>query len=188
MEKASSNMQCRYAEMVANFLRSIGLSVQVVPGAKGFVDKIALVDGAIHVDPECRASALLHEAGHLAIVPSQFRHLLSGNMYAGTKQMFQELEQMNLEPDNPLERAMMQIGDTEATSWAWAAGKSLGLPDKMIIQNDEYDGDGSILRMQLNARSYLGINGMAQAGFCNVRPNPYRPRPVYPELAFWLQA
>lgn len=187
MESAALNMRARYAEMVVSFLRSIGLTVKVVPGAKGFIDKIALVDGTIHVDPDCRASALLHEAGHLAIVPSQFRHLLNGNMYVGTKQMFKELQQMNLEPDSPLELAMMQIGDTEATSWAWAAGKHLGIPDKMIIQNDEYEGDGSILRMQLNARSYLGINGMAQAGFCNVRANPYRPRPVYPELAFWLQ-
>ncbi|MNG37652.1 hypothetical protein D3C84_1250700 [compost metagenome] len=62
------------------------------------------------------------------------------------------------------------------------------MPPQKIIQDDEYDGEGAILRMQLSANGYIGINGMSNAGFCIVRPNKYSPLPVYPELAFWLQA
>lgn len=187
MHKGSSNMLCRHAESAVHFLSTIGISIQVVPGAKGFIEHVEIVDGALHVDPRCRASAILHDAGHVAIVPSQFRHMLSGNLHSGTRRMFEELEQAQLEPDSPLERAMLQIGDCEATAWGWAAGKAIGIPDRLIIQDDEYDGEGPILRMQLNAKAYLGINGMSHAGFCVVRPNKYSPLPVYPDLAFWLQ-
>ena len=31
------------------------------------------------------------------------------------------------------------------------------------------------------------INGIAHAGFCVRRATPYRPLPVYPTLAYWLQ-
>ncbi|MFL1449222.1 hypothetical protein ACI77O_12575 [Pseudomonas tritici] len=94
---------------------------------------------------------------------------------------------MALEPDDALVRAMIQAGETEATAWAFAAGRAVGLPDELIIQDCEYGGEGQHVRNALSASSYLGINGIQHAGFCVTRPNPYRRLPVYPALAFWLQ-
>lgn len=180
-------MRCPHAEATMQFFRSIGLTVAVEPGASGFIDHVSVIRGGLRVDPKAPASGLLHEAGHLAIVPARFRHYLSGDLDEGMTQIFAELDQMELEPDSQLQRAMLQTGDPEATAWAFAAGRAIGLPDELIIQDDEYSGEGGFIRGALAANSYLGINGISHAGFCVPRYNPYRPLPVYPSLAFWLQ-
>ncbi|MHC5208780.1 hypothetical protein [Pseudomonas chlororaphis] len=180
-------MHCPHAETAMQFLRSIGLVVQVEEGASGFIEHVAVVDGGLRVDPKAPASGLLHEAGHLAIVPTRFRHYLSGSLGEGMKRAFAELDQLGLDPDDPLMRAMLQTSDPEVTAWAWAAGKAIGLPDQKIIQDDEYQGEGGFIRIALGSNSYAGINGLSHAGFCVPRQNPYRPLPVYPSLAHWLQ-
>lgn len=169
------------------FLRSIGLTVQIDEGASGFIEHVAIAEGGLRVDPRAPASGLLHEAGHLAIVPSRFRHYLSGNVREGVKRAFAELDQMELAPDDPLVRAMLQISDPEVTAWAWAAGKSIGIPEEHIIQDDEYQGEGGFIRVALASASYSGIHGLSHAGFCVPKETPYRPLPVYPSLAYWLQ-
>lgn len=181
-------MLCPHAEAAMQFLSSIGLTVAVEEGAHGFIEHVAIADGGLRVDPRAPASGLLHEAGHLAIVPTQFRHYLSGNLREGMKRILAELEQMDLEPDSQLERAILQTGDAEATAWAWSVGKAIGIPDQLIIQTAEYNGEGAFIRASLAANSYLGINGLSHAGFCLTRSNPYRQLPVYPSLAFWLQS
>lgn len=169
------------------FIAGIGLHVEIVPGACGFIEGVRVVAGGLHVDQGARASGLLHEAGHLAIVPNAYRHYLNGDLDEGIGQIFDEVDALGLEHDEPLLRAMLQAGDSEATAWAWAAGKALCLPEEKIIQNDEYGGDGAFIRSALAANSYVGINGISHAGFCVMRANPYRNLPVYPGMAFWLQ-
>lgn len=188
MSQISFDMFCPHAEAVMQFLHRIGLSVKTEAGSSGFIDHVAVVNGGLSVDPSAPASGLLHEAGHLAIVPAQFRSYLSGSLGAGMKKIFAELDQMGLEPDDPLQRAMIQTGDPEATAWAWAAGKAIGVPEDLIIQDSEYSGEGEEIRAALAANCYVGINGIAHAGYCVPRYNPYRPLPVYPLLAFWLQS
>ncbi len=180
-------MQCPHAERAMQFLSEIGIAVHLAPGASGFIEHVEVVNGGLHVDPRAPASGLLHEAGHLAIVPTEFRHLLGGNLDAGMKKIFEHLDSMELEPDSHLQRAMLQAGDAEATAWAFAAGRAIGLPDNLIIQDDEYGGEGRFIRSSLAAGAYVGINGIAHAGFCVRRATPYRPLPVYPTLAYWLQ-
>lgn len=180
-------MLCDLAEQVLQFLLKIGLDVEVVPRASGFIEHVEIQDGKLRVDPNAPASGLLHEAGHLAIVPASYRHFLSGDLMVGIKRIFAEVDLAAFEPDSPLQRALLQIGDSEVTAWAWAAGIAAGVPEEAIILDHEYSGEGADIRTALAAKSYLGINGLSHAGFCVMRPNPYRPLPVYPALAFWLQ-
>nr|WP_272955712.1 hypothetical protein [Pseudomonas aeruginosa] len=188
MEQTSPpEMLCQFAERALSFLRDIGLSVEVVPGAAGFIDHVRIKDGGLQIDPRCPASGLLHEAGHLAVVPKRYRHWMSGNLYASFNRMLKDPEFLAQEPDSPLYRAVIQATDPEVTAWAWAAGRFLGIPSEVIIQNDEYDGSGRNIRILLQANSYIGINGLSHGGFCVRRKTPYRALPQYPELAFWLQ-
>lgn len=183
----SFGMVCPHAERVVQFLLNVGLEVRLSPSARGFIDGVAIVDGALLVDSRARASGLLHEAGHLAIIPNRFRSYLSGNISSGIKRIFSELDALQLSPDDHLERALINTGDPEATAWAWAVGKQLNIPEDLIIQDDEYEGGGEWVRSALAANCYIGINGLSHAGFCVVRHNPYLPCPVYPDLAYWLQ-
>lgn len=180
-------MECEYAQKAVVFLQAIGLTVTELRGASGFIDHVEIAQGGLLVDPQASVSNLLHESGHLAIVPQQFRHYLNGDLDSSMARIFAELDTLELEPDAPLVRAMLQTGDEEATAWAWAAGRALDIPDEKIILSEEYQGDGDYIRFALAARAYRGIHGIAHAGFCVVRATPYRPLPTYPELAFWLQ-
>ncbi|WP_054432535.1 hypothetical protein [Achromobacter sp. 2789STDY5608633] len=171
------------------FLRSIGLTVTEREGATGFIPHIRITAGTLEVDPACPVSNLLHEAGHCATVPERYRSLLDGNISSGQQQMLDLAMKEECDPDGPLYRAVVQASDPEATAWAWAAGKALGLADELIIMDDEYDGDGAFVRQQLQANAYVGINGLSHAGFCaiNERVGAFRQLPVYPALKWWLQ-
>lgn len=172
------------------FLESIGLSVVISPGADGFTKGIDIKNGELHVDPAITApSDILHEAGHVATVPGQYRHLLQRNVEGGVRKMLELIAEGGVEPDSPLFRAALQCSDPEASAWAWAAGKHLGLNDETIIRDQDFGGDGEIVRLQLRNRAYIGINGLSHAGFCATGEiqAQYNGRPVYPELKMWLQ-
>lgn len=173
---------------VVDFLTSIGLVWRWSPGAKGFIDGVRVVDGGLHIDPSARASNVLHEAGHLAIIPSRFRGLANGDLDRAHQIMGELTDFSN--PDAPAARASLQCGDPEATAWAWSAGLATGIAPEHIIQDDEYDGTGRFVRLQLHAGQYAGINGLSFGGFCVVRPGrlaEIRQLPPYPALVRWLQ-
>jgi uncharacterized protein len=123
-------------------------------------------------------------AGPLALASGVTPERLSAAMHAvadlGSKAV----------PDSALARACIQCSDPEATAWAWAAGVHLGLDPKEIVQDDEYGNGGSDIRLMLSMNKYMGINGLAFAGFCVTRPGPLEQMsglPAYPKLAMWLQ-
>lgn len=171
-----------------DFLTEIGLPWHWSPGAKGFIPGVDIRSGALYVCPTARVSGLLHEAGHLACLPGDFRPLAQRNMSGVQKLMLDTLDFGN--PDGELERAAMQCSDPEATAWAWAAGEHLGLKPRAIIWDDEYANSGAELRGQLLRRQYVGIHGLAHAGFCSIRPGALADRrgiPAFPKMVRWLQ-
>lgn len=133
-------------------------------------------------------SDVLHEAGHLAVLPGRFRSLASGDIDDVQKLMGESIDFGS--PDTGEARAALQSGDSEATAWAWAAGCHLGLDPNRIIRNEDYERTGEEVRQALSMNSYLGINGLSSAGFCVVRAGALermRRLPAYPKLAMWVQ-
>lgn len=170
-----------------SFLRSIGIPCEERAGTRGFLTGVRVRCGGLVYDPACPVSNVLHEAGHIATVPLAWRHLLNDDVSVAHRVMFKDIARMNLpDPDAPLMRAALQCSDPEATAWAWAAGKHLGIPDDEIILDSEYGHDGAGIRLALALRGYPGINGLAHAGFCSVRAGA-GPLPVFPALAHWTQ-
>lgn len=179
------------AARVVAFLEHIGLETKLVQGAEGFIPYVRIVDGALHYDPQVTASNLLHEAGHLCLIPAQFRPLARDDLSScGVYDAIEACIRDNgCDPEGPLSRALMQSSDAEATAWAWAAGVHLGLAPEVIILDHEYSGAGRSIRQALKATQWLGINGLAAAGWC-ARPGPFAglsPLPVFPAMARWTQ-
>lgn len=165
----------------AGFCQAIGLEVSWQLGATGFVTGVAVRDGGLDIDPVmASASSVLHEAGHLACIPAKYRSAARSNLAGVFSRMGNDL--MQLEPDSPLSRAIIQCSDPEATAWAWAAGKHIGLPDHEIILDHEYDGEGAEIRAMLSMGQYYGINGLAHAGMAARRGSS-----SYPRMLKWLQ-
>lgn len=179
-----------WLEKAVQFLRSAGLHVSFQVGARGFIEGVRICQGGLLVDPGCRVSALLHEAAHLGVVPAQYRHLLSDDIDTGVREMLRHLRALDLFPDDPLERAVLHCSDPEATALAWAYGVHLGIPGELVIMDDEYDGSGAEIRFLLEAKAYIGINGLQHAGGFTRASDRYTwlDVPTYPALAQWLQA
>jgi hypothetical protein len=175
---------------ILNFLREIGLRFQESPGANGFTPGIDIKDGVMLIDTTVAiASNILHEAGHLAIVPEEFRVYFQSNVAGGQCAALDEAARIGAEPDSPMLRAVMQTSDTEATAWAWAAGKHLGIPEEIIILDEEYSRGGEAIRLMLKVGMYMGIHGLSHAGFCaiNKRSSDFRGIALYPALERWTQ-
>jgi len=167
-------------DRVIQFLNEIGVLARYENGATGFAGGCRIDQGALAVDPACRISTILHEAGHLAITPGCFRSLMDDNLYAGQRAMLEIIEEAGLHPEAPLYRAVMQCSDPEATAWAWAAGTELLLPGEEIIRGDEYDGAGEAIRAALQMRAYIGVHGL-----CAIRDRAGVAG--WPRLFFWTQ-
>lgn len=161
----------------------------VQDGATGFLPKIEVILGGLVVDSKCPVGDLLHEAGHLAILPAHIRAQATGDL-AGIAAPLLLAVKSSVDPDSAAARAAINCGDSEATAWAWAAGKHLGIPGHAIIESSAYDGDGATVRAMLAAGLYPGIHGLAAAGFCVTKPGDlelHTGLPAYPRLAHWLQ-
>jgi hypothetical protein len=172
-------------------LNAIGIETVFADEASGFLENIRIVNGTLHLCPACDASDVLHEAGHLAIIPRRYRAMANDDLDVLTKFMLDDLDRYADEgPDSPIYRAVIQCSDVEATAWSFAFGKHLGLADEEIIKDDQYPDvngvpQGAEVRFCLAANAYFDINGLAHAGFCST--NRFGRLPVYPQLAYWTQ-
>jgi hypothetical protein len=172
-----------------DFLRSIGINVSIMSGVTGFLSDCRIVDGNLVIDLKCPISNILHEAGHLAIIPEVCRAQTQDDVDVLCQQLFADDVLNELPPDHPFSRALINGGDQEATAWAWAAGKAIGLADEQIIQDREYDGEGALVRLQLSTNGHPGIHGLAHSGMCNL-PNMRSSKlglTQYPEMLKWSQ-
>ncbi len=177
-----------HLQRITAFFSEIELGWVWHPGATGFTEHVDIIDGVLQIDPRARPSSVLHEAGHLAIIPGEFRRFAGRNVSKVCRWMLGVVDFSD--PDGPLQRAALQCSDPEATAWAWAAGMHLRLAPEVIIQDDEYDGEGASERLALRLRKHAGIHGLSHAGLCAVRRGPFavtRGVPPFPELLHWLQ-
>jgi hypothetical protein len=160
------------------FLESIGIGYTLVDEANGFINHIDIRDGILLISPAALVSDILHEAGHLAVFPVNFRHRVNSDIEDCLDGIFYELE--TLGPEHPGNVSMMHCSDTEATAWAWAAGKHLGIADADIITDQSYEGEGATIRLMLSMRAYFGINGLIASGMTS--------KHTYPTLNKWVQS
>lgn len=183
----TSNSPCPWLLKAAAFLNEIGIPARQVDQVSGFLPNVHISKGELEYTASCDVSDLLHEAGHLATVPAQFRSFLDGDVSKGQNRMLKELQSLETGPDSPLYRAVIQCSDPEATAWGWAAGEHLGIPKELRILDHHFDGDGATQRMALGMGHHYGISGLSHAGFCVTRPAlvKHMRRPAYPKLLYW---
>lgn len=160
------------ARRIMAFLHDIGLAVtEAAVPADSFLPGLRIVQGGLRVDLERLRwpGDLLHEAGHLAVVPAALR--------GGMGDALAEL------PPVP------HGGEIEATVWAWAALQHLRLPSAVLFHDGGYHGQSAGLRTTFELGVYPGLPGLvaagltaspAQAGALGVVP--------YPHMLAWLRA
>ena len=150
---------------IIGFLRSIGLDVierpitvaTVLPG-------ITVAHGALVVD---RAAVkypgdLLHEAGHLAVVPAVERKLLHENVgHDGGNEM-------------------------AAIAWSYAAALHLGLAPSVVFHENGYRGGANSLTENFTQRRYVGVPMLTWRGLVDPPLKDEASDAGYPTMKRWL--
>jgi hypothetical protein len=168
---------------VLNFLSEIGMTVAVGVTGDPFLPGVSIAGGIITYDPDvATVGDLLHEAGHLAVIPSIFRPHLSANAESVSdlyEKWFEDHPRAFDHPENPVGRAILQSGETEAIAWSYAAAMATGVsPEELFLNGFGSDGLED-LTIGLSTGRYLGVNGLHHAGMTALRE--------FPKMIRWIQ-
>lgn len=182
---------------VALAVRDLGLDVVIEdkPITSSFAPGVWMEDAKIHVCPwAAQPGDILHEAGHMAIIPSCFRPFVKpGNVegpefIAAIKQYTVSEGCFKAGPDHWLMKAILQMGDCEAQAWSYAAAHHIGYPTRDAFcfgyegvpkDRQPYGGEGEEVWLGLHLGQHFGINGMQAAGMTRVRE--------WPKMIRWVQ-
>lgn len=180
---------------IIDFLNKIGIEATAVDGSEklkgAFTPHVLILEGRLEVDIyQVFPGDILHEASHCAIIPARFRKLASGNLNDVFKAMAAYAEEhpegLLTYPEDPVSRAIIQCGDTEATAWQYAAAQEVGLPDELLFPKGSFQGNAEENLLRLKVKQHYGINGLQAAGWTFLRDLAGKGLPVYPKLAHWL--
>lgn len=156
---------------IVDFLRGIRLPVAeaALPGDT-FLPGIAIRDGGLIVDPDRLRwpGDLLHEAGHLAVLPPALRAQASDDLAD--------------EHDVP------HAGETEAMAWAWAAVHAIGLPPEVLMHEGGYHGQAAAVLQMYAVGIVPGLRGLCESGMTAARGFTLEPVDIqYPQMLRWLR-
>ena len=176
-------------------LRGLGVPIELseAPEEDAFIEGVWIDRGVMYVHlATLRAPGdIFHEAGHLAIVPPDFRqYITTGDLEESEfmTKMSEFLKQGGLLqiPECPVSRALIQCSETEAMAWSYAAAAEIGYPtlkvfffDEVELGDQPYEGHGEELDQSFALGCHMGINGMHHAGLCNMRE--------FPKMKKWMQ-
>jgi hypothetical protein len=138
-------------QTIIEFLREIGLTVierTVPPGT--VLPGISIDHGAIVVDQAALLypGDLLHEAGHLAVVPPDERAAFHENVG---------------------DDGGMEMG---AIAWSYAAAVHLRVPLDVVFHDHGYRGDGAWLREHFSTTQSLGVPILVWRGLADAESFP----------------
>jgi len=156
---------------IVGFLGEIG--IEVCPAEiteETFLPGILVDQGKILFD-ETRLGYpgdLLHEAGHLAVAPAKDRANLSG--------------EVNLPAAN------MDVIESAAMAWSYAAALHLGLDPEVVFHKDGYKGNSQGLLTNFRLGVYLGVNSLEEAGMTLTASLARDGLQSYPHMLKWLRA
>jgi hypothetical protein len=170
------------------FLTALGFAVREEPQVSGFLEGVAIRNGdlVVRAAEDEIAGELLHEAGHLAVLPTRFRHLASGDLSQVNELMHDWMmrEGHLVHPDDPQIRSILQCGECEASAWSYAAALAIGIDTRVPFYRG-YEGDGLIVHDQIASGRYFGVHGLAAGGMTEL-PKPWSAQP-FPAMKRWLQ-
>jgi len=135
-----------------------------------FLPGIMIRDGGLVVDPTKLKwpGDLLHEAGHLAVLPPALRALANDDL----------AEKFDVE----------HAGELEAMAWAYAATVELELPAEVLIHEGGYNGKSRDLLQMYAFGVYPGLQGLCATGMTAAPGFSPEPLPVrYPQMLRWLR-
>lgn len=155
---------------IVDFIQEIGIDVIEMPLEKDtFIPGIYIENGKLLVDEEklLYPGDLLHEAGHIAMIPSHLRCYANGNV-----------------------GQIDEIGNSyeiESIAWSWAAVIALGISPEILFHNNGYKNGAQALLFNFQMGVFIGISGLEYAGmaYANHKAAELGIEP-FPNMQKWL--
>lgn len=181
------------------FLRSVGIPVACGPAPAGcFFPGVWFADGGMACDPRVAyVGDMLHEAGHLAILPARMRELLGvGSVYDGEAQaerwrIHDEVGQAaDADEDHDMYWLLRSTADEElaADAWSYAAAVAARIepwrvfdvvPFFKVGHEGPVPGAGRmIIDMLAGQGRRPGVLGLAENGMTSMK--------AFPKMSRWL--
>ena len=126
---------------IVDFLQQVGIRVRQQAMPEGsFLPGVRIHQGALEYDPHRLQwpGDLLHEAGHLAVLPAVLRAQADDDLQGLGEAEF--------------------AGEQEALAWAYAAAVAIGLPLEVLVHDGGYKGHAAALGI------YPGLQGLCASG------------------------
>lgn len=158
-------------DRIVAFLAGIGLPPRAATlDGDTFLPGIRITRGELVYDPARIAwpADLLHEAGHIALVPAAHRAALDDALSA--------------------EQHFEHGGEVESIAWSYAASVRLALPVTDLFHEGGYRGQSPGLALSFSLGVYVGVAGLVALGLCATGDDARR-RGVepYPHMLRWLR-
>jgi hypothetical protein len=150
--------------IIVEFLNRVGIPTTLGPfGREGFLPGVSVWDGGLRVDPSHLVAAgdLLHEAGHMAVVPAALRRRLGNDLQRSLDAAAAEIGF-----EGPVLEFIGRLGEPMAIAWSYAALRKAGLPVECVFFPGSYNlnGDPAHLLHVLETGNSFGIDGLARLG------------------------
>lgn len=160
-----------YFEKCVQFLDKIGIEVimRTLPTST-FLPGLSIEEGKIIIDRHQLnyPGDILHEAGHIAVVPSAERSTL--NAVSIEQRQNREAEEMM------------------AIAWSYAACIHLEIDSSFVFHDYGYKGGGSNLRENFQEKRYIGLPMLQWIGLTLDEKNASEQHiPPYPFMKKWLR-
>jgi hypothetical protein len=160
-------------DKMISFIRSIGIDIEEAPiNEATFLPGILIKNGGLQIDRErlLYPGDILHEAGHLAVMPAHSRQQSYGNV--GEQQ----------------DAGVAGGEEMMAISWSYAALRHLQLPIELLFHPDGYKGASDWFIAQYTNETYLALPTLQWIGLCYDKKNAeqHNEQP-YPHMLKWLR-
>lgn len=170
---------------IANFLNALTPRIRVrreIRPQVTFLPGIRLSGRTLFITPDnprFKPGDLLHEAGHIAVMPSMFRHRMQIDIEKSTGPAIERYMEHHAGYDDPVVRAIIQAGEQEAIAWSYAAAAAARINPTHVFHEGAYGGDEIGLLHALDARAHPGIHGLQAGGMTTTK--------LFPKMLRWMQ-
>ena len=157
-------------EKTLHFVESMGIGIVPGDGGDEFLPGITIRGNKLIINYETLAypGDILHEAGHIAVVPPEERPGLTSASIA--------------------KRKMRDGEEMAATAWAYAATVHLDLPAAFIFHEKSYLGGGPSLAENFEKGYYFGVPMLQWWGMCVDKRFATDEQPAYPAMINWIRS
>jgi hypothetical protein len=159
-----------YLGICISFLNRIGIETRFEKlNEPCFLPGLSIRNGTIIIDKEALSypGDILHEAGHIAVVPAAERPALTASAIEKREQ--REAEEMM------------------AIAWSYAACVHLGLNPYIVFHDDGYKGGGSYIADNFASKNYFGLPMLQWKGMALDEANAAKQDlPAYPCMMKWV--